>query len=111
MKPAAGCTPEHDFKTRAAMLELFKDLPEALANTVEIAHALQLPPAHAKARSCRASPRRDGGEGMTKPQACVRMAQEGLGPAGSPRHGDSAGPRARRSTATGWISSSPSSSG
>ena len=30
-------TPEHHFKTRADMLALFADLPEALANTVEIA--------------------------------------------------------------------------
>jgi len=30
-------TPEHCFKTRAEMLELFADLPEATANTVEIA--------------------------------------------------------------------------
>ena len=30
-------TPEHYFKTRAEMVELFSDLPEAIANTVEIA--------------------------------------------------------------------------
>jgi DNA polymerase III subunit alpha len=30
-------TPEHRFKTRAEMVELFADLPEALASTVEIA--------------------------------------------------------------------------
>jgi DNA polymerase III subunit alpha len=30
-------TPEHRFKTRAEMAELFADLPEALANTIEIA--------------------------------------------------------------------------
>ncbi|MFG1300435.1 DNA polymerase III subunit alpha [Xanthobacter sp. V3C-3] len=30
-------TPQHRFKTRAEMLELFADLPEATANTVEIA--------------------------------------------------------------------------
>src|SRR5262245_19646950 len=30
-------TPEHRFKTRAEMVELFRDLPEALAHTVEIA--------------------------------------------------------------------------
>jgi DNA polymerase III subunit alpha len=30
-------TPEHRFKTRAEMLELFADVPEALASTVEIA--------------------------------------------------------------------------
>ncbi|WP_417669040.1 DNA polymerase III subunit alpha [Roseibium sp.] len=30
-------TPEHYFKTRAEMIELFSDLPEALASTVEIA--------------------------------------------------------------------------
>ncbi|WP_067333594.1 DNA polymerase III subunit alpha [Stappia indica] len=30
-------TPEHRFKTRAEMIELFADLPEATANTVEIA--------------------------------------------------------------------------
>ncbi|MGC8045245.1 hypothetical protein ACP3WJ_24105, partial [Salmonella enterica] len=30
-------TPRHDFKTRAAMAELFRDLPDALQATVEIA--------------------------------------------------------------------------
>ncbi len=30
-------TPEHRFRTRAEMMQLFADLPEALANTVEIA--------------------------------------------------------------------------
>ena len=30
-------TPDHYFKTRAAMKKLFSDLPEALANTIEIA--------------------------------------------------------------------------
>ncbi|ACL62034.1 DNA polymerase III subunit alpha [Methylobacterium nodulans] len=30
-------TPRHDFKTRAAMVELFRDLPDALAASVEIA--------------------------------------------------------------------------
>ncbi len=30
-------TPRHDFKTRAEMLEIFADLPEAAANTIEIA--------------------------------------------------------------------------
>ena len=30
-------TPRHDFKTRAEMLEIFADLPEATANTIEIA--------------------------------------------------------------------------
>src|SRR4030095_7847269 len=30
-------TPEHRFKTRAEMTELFADLPEAIASTVEIA--------------------------------------------------------------------------
>ena len=42
-------TPEHRFKTRAEMVELFADLPEALASTVEIARALRLPAAHAAA--------------------------------------------------------------
>lgn len=30
-------TPEHHFKSRAEMVEVFRDLPEALANTIEIA--------------------------------------------------------------------------
>src|SRR5262249_57546752 len=30
-------TPEHRFKSRAEMVELFRDLPEALTHTVEIA--------------------------------------------------------------------------
>ena len=37
-------TPEHYFKTRAEMAELFADLPEALASTVEIASAASYPP-------------------------------------------------------------------
>ena len=47
-------TPEHYFKTRAEMVALFADLPEALANTVEIAERALLGRASAS-RSCRAS--------------------------------------------------------
>ncbi len=37
-------TPEHYFKTRAEMAELFKDLPEALDNSVEIAQRVSFRP-------------------------------------------------------------------
>jgi DNA polymerase-3 subunit alpha len=37
-------TPEHCFKTRAEMIELFLDLPEALASTVEIARRCSFRP-------------------------------------------------------------------
>jgi DNA polymerase-3 subunit alpha len=37
-------TPEHHFKTRAQMLEVFADLPEALENTVEIAQRVSYRP-------------------------------------------------------------------
>jgi DNA polymerase-3 subunit alpha len=37
-------TPEHYFKTRAEMAELFKDLPEALDNSVEIAQRVSYRP-------------------------------------------------------------------
>ncbi len=37
IEPRRRLTPEHYFKTPAQMVELFKDLPEALASTVEIA--------------------------------------------------------------------------
>ncbi|MDQ0512353.1 DNA polymerase III subunit alpha [Ancylobacter amanitiformis] len=41
-------TPEHRFRTRAEMAELFADLPEALANTVEIARRCAYRPRTAK---------------------------------------------------------------
>jgi DNA polymerase-3 subunit alpha len=37
-------TPEHRFKTRAEMIDLFSDLPEALASTVEIARRCSFRP-------------------------------------------------------------------
>ena len=42
-------SPEHRFKTRAEMVALFADLPEATSNTVEIARALRLPAADPQA--------------------------------------------------------------
>ena len=36
-EPRRRLTPEHHFKSSAAMVELFADLPEAIENTVEIA--------------------------------------------------------------------------
>ena len=45
---------EHRFKSRAEMRELFADLPEALATTVEIAERCAFRP-HTQRRSCRAS--------------------------------------------------------
>jgi len=37
-------TPQHDFKTRAEMLALFRDLPEAAGNTIEIAMRCRVRP-------------------------------------------------------------------
>ncbi len=48
-------SPEHRFKTRLEMAELFADLPEALDASVEIAQALRVPAEDAHSRSCRAS--------------------------------------------------------
>ncbi len=43
-EPRHRLTPEHHFKSAAAMAELFADLPEALANTVEIARRCAVRP-------------------------------------------------------------------
>ncbi|WP_306028900.1 DNA polymerase III subunit alpha [Stappia sp. MMSF_3263] len=84
-------TPEHCFKTRAEMLELFSDLPEATANTVEIAlrcHArpLKRAPILPQFAGASADPeavfvaeveelRRQSREGLT-----ARLAAHGLAP-------------------------------
>jgi DNA polymerase III subunit alpha len=55
--PRRRLTPEHHFKSAAAMVELFADLPEAVENTVEIARRCAYRPHASASRSCRASPR------------------------------------------------------
>ncbi len=87
-------TPEHCFKTRAEMIELFSDLPEATANTVEIArrcHArpLKRSPILPQFAAASADPeaafaaeveelRRQSREGLT-----ARLAAHGLAPGNS----------------------------
>ena len=48
------CQREHCFKTRADMLALFADLPEATDNSVEIALRCAFRPSRPASRSCRA---------------------------------------------------------
>jgi DNA polymerase-3 subunit alpha len=65
-------TPEHRFKTRAEMLALFADLPEATGNTVEIARRCAYRPRSIKPILPRFT--QDGDEGAE----LRRQAQEGL---------------------------------
>ena len=74
-------TPEHHFKTRAEMGELFKDLPEALDNTVEIAQRVSYRPRTRGPILPRfaASPDQTAEEGMAAEAQRLRVeAQEGL---------------------------------
>ncbi|GGE78443.1 DNA polymerase III subunit alpha [Stappia taiwanensis] len=73
-------TPEHYFKTRAEMVELFADLPEAVANTVEIArrcHArpLKHPPILPQFAGASADPEAAFAAEVAE---LVRQAREGL---------------------------------
>lgn len=73
-------TPEHRFKTRAEMLTLFADLPEATANTVEVARRC----AHRVRTAKPILPRFTTGEGQGEDALAAeaaeleRQAQEGL---------------------------------
>jgi DNA polymerase III subunit alpha len=85
-------TVEHGFKSRARMMELFKDLPEALANSVEIARRCRFRPRTRKpilprfARGPGAMGGEDSasghgsvsGEGADEAALLRAMAQEGL---------------------------------
>lgn len=71
-------TPEHRFKTRAEMLELFADLPEATANTVEIAQRCAYRVRTAKPILPRFTSG-GGGDALAEEAAELeRQAQEGL---------------------------------
>ncbi len=65
-------TPEHRFKTRAEMIALFKDIPEAVENTVEIARRCAFRPRSTKPMLPRFT--QDGDEAAE----LRRQAQEGL---------------------------------
>jgi len=65
-------TPEHRFKTRAEMVALFSDLPEAVAHTVEIAQRCAFRPRTAKPILPRFSPDEDEAAVLRK------QAEEGL---------------------------------
>ena len=67
-------TPEHRFKTRAEMVARFADLPEALANTVEIAERCAFRPHIHKP----ILPRFAAGEGNDEAAQLRKSAEEGL---------------------------------
>ncbi|HEY2757362.1 MAG TPA: DNA polymerase III subunit alpha, partial [Pseudolabrys sp.] len=70
-------TAEHRFKTRAEMLELFGDLPEALASTVEIAERCAFRPRTHKPILPRFSVGEDGAA-VDEAAELRRQAEEGL---------------------------------
>jgi DNA polymerase-3 subunit alpha len=92
---------EHRFKTRAEMRELFADLPEALASTVEIAERCAFRP------STRAPILPRFSASSTRPTNCASARKQAWS-GGSPAP---ASPKAIPSmnTASGWNSSSASS--
>jgi DNA polymerase-3 subunit alpha len=67
-------TPEHRFKSSDEMLELFADLPEATANTLEIARRCAFRPLKRKP----ILPAFQVGEGLTAADELKRIAHEGL---------------------------------
>ncbi len=72
-------TPEHRFKTRAEMLALFEDLPEATANTVEIAQRCAFRVKTVKPILPRFTSGEGGGDPLAEEAAELeRQAQEGL---------------------------------
>ncbi|MCP4381624.1 MAG: DNA polymerase III subunit alpha, partial [Hyphomicrobiales bacterium] len=81
-------TPEHYFKTRTEMIELFADLPEAVANTVEIAMRVGYWPTTRKPILPRFVDKDDDAEaaeaGLLREEAGKglerRLATHGLGP-------------------------------
>ena len=68
-------TPEHRFKTRAEMVKLFGDLPEALASTVEIARRCSFWP---KSRAPILPRFSVGGKAIDEVAELRRRAEEGL---------------------------------
>ena len=102
-------TPEHRFKTRAEMVALFADLPEALATTVEIAQRCAFRPQTRKPilpRFTASGGRRDrrgGGAARARPRRGSTRAAR--------RRTASRPATPRRTTASGSTSSSTSSSG
>ena len=83
-------TPEHRFKTRAEMMTLFSDLPEALASTVEIAQRCAFRP-----RTCAPMlPRFLGRRGERQGRRGGRTAQARRGRIGAPHQGSRARTRA-----------------
>ena len=70
-------TPEHRFKSRAEMVELFRDLPEALANTVEIAQRCAFRPRTHQPILPRFSTG-DNGKSLDEASELRKRAEEGL---------------------------------
>jgi len=71
-------TPEHRFKSRADIRELFADLPEALANTVEIAERCAFRPRTHQPILPRFSLREEGGNVVDEAAELRKRAEEGL---------------------------------
>lgn len=67
-------TPEHYFKSEDEMIELFKDLPEAIENSVNIAHKISVM-AHTRKPTL---PHFDLPEGVSEAEEMARIAREGL---------------------------------
>ena len=101
-------TPQHRLKTRAEMVALFSDLPEATDNSVEIALRCAFRPRTQKPILPRFS--LPGGEAVDEEAELRRQAAEGLETLIA-RYGPRAGLRRRTITASGSTSSSPSSCG
>lgn len=71
-------TPEHRFKTRAEMRELFTDLPEALTSTVEIAERCSFRPRTHQPILPRFSLREAGGKTIDEAAELRKRAEAGL---------------------------------
>lgn len=67
-------TPEHYFKSEDEMIELFKDLPEAIENSVNIAQQISVM-AHTRKPTL---PHFDLPEGVSEAEEMARIAREGL---------------------------------
>jgi len=76
-------TAEHRFKTRAEMTALFRDLPEALASTVEIAERASFRPVARKPILPRSRCRGRGR--WTRPPSCASAPRTACGAASMPR--------------------------
>ena len=100
-------SPEHGFKTRAEMATLFADLPEALADTVEIAMRCAFRVPQRASRSCRASAPARRPRPWTRTRSCAGRRRRGWRPACA----STGRPRAsrKRRTASASPTRSPSS--